>query len=149
MILSRLLLPLLVSGLSAASFPASSSFQPLDVLRTEMQRPCRGKTKPYLTTSMALQHVVANRGWTGLWCGLVLGDADEIRLAAEEMGVGPYYPLLAAMLTARPWNDILQAAEQPAALVARSTKEDQAQIAGYVRLTCSNPSLAELKIDLP
>lgn len=71
MILSRLLLPLLVSGLSAASFPSSSSFQPLDVLRTEMQRPCRGKTKPYLTTSMALQHVVANRGWTGLWCGMV------------------------------------------------------------------------------
>ena len=46
-------------------------FQPLDVLRTEMQRPCRGKTKPHLTTSLALQHVVANRGWTGLWCGLV------------------------------------------------------------------------------
>ena len=43
--------------------------------------------------------------------------------------VGPYYPLLAAMLTARPWNDILQAAEQPASLVARGTKEDQAQIA--------------------
>ena len=69
--------------------------------------------------------------YSRLWRGLVLGDADEIRLAAEEMGVGPYYPLLAAMLTARPWNDILQAAEQPAALVARGTKEDQAQIAGY------------------
>ena len=59
----------------------------------------------------------------------MLGDADEIREAAEGMGVGPYYPLLAAMLTARPWNDILQAAEQPASLVARGTKEDQAQIA--------------------
>ena len=69
--------------------------------------------------------------YSRLWRGLVLGDADEIREAAEDMGVGPYYPLLAAMLTARPWNDILQAAEQPAALVARGTKEDQAQIAGY------------------
>jgi len=69
--------------------------------------------------------------YSKLWRGLVLGDADEIREAAEAMGVGPYYPLLAAMLTARPWNDILQAAEQPASLVARGTKEDQAQIAGY------------------
>lgn len=67
--------------------------------------------------------------YSRLWRGLVLGDADEIREAAEAMGVGPYYPLLAAMLTARPWNDILLAAEQPAALVARGTKEDQAQIA--------------------
>ena len=44
----------------------------------------------------------------------MLGDADEIREAAEAMGVGPYYPLLAAMLTARPWNDILQANPTPA-----------------------------------
>ena len=95
-----------------------------------------------------------------LWHGLVLGDADEIREQAEAMGVGRYYPLLAAMLTARPWNEyaglgieprrstlapgltllmcwglprdsILQAAEKPKKLVARGTKEDQAQIAGY------------------
>jgi hypothetical protein len=45
--------------------------QPLDVLRTEMQRPCRGKTKPHLSTRMALHHIVETRGWTGLWSGMV------------------------------------------------------------------------------
>ena len=47
--------------------------QPLDVLRTEMQRSYspRGKTKPYLTTYMALEHVLRSRGWRGLWCGMV------------------------------------------------------------------------------
>lgn len=55
-----------VSGVATAALT-----QPLDVLRTEMQRPCRGKTKPHLSTHMALQHVLETRGWTGLWCGLV------------------------------------------------------------------------------
>ena len=64
------------------------------------------------------------------WQGLVLGDADLIREQAEAMGVGRYYPLLAAMLTARPWTDIM-ASDDPASLAERGTAEDKAQIAGY------------------
>ena len=60
----------------------------------------------------------------------MLGDADLIREQAEAMGVGRYYPLLAAMLTARPWTDIM-ASDDPASLAERGTAEDKAQIAGY------------------
>lgn len=41
------------------------------------------------------------------------------------------YPLLAAMLTARPWGDILQAAEDPTKLRERGTPADKMQIRGY------------------
>ena len=63
----------------------------------------------------------------------MLGDADAIREAAEEMGVGRYYPLLAAMLTARPWTDILRAGDtaDARALHEKGTAADKKQIAGY------------------
>jgi solute carrier family 25, member 38 len=60
----------MLSG-SLSGMATSALTQPLDVLRTEMQRSCRGKTKPHLTTYLALQHVLATRGYRGLWCGLV------------------------------------------------------------------------------
>ena len=37
-----------------------------------------------------------------LWHALLLGDADGIRAVSVELGVGEYYPLLAAMLTGTP-----------------------------------------------
>ena len=58
-------------GGSLSGMATSALTQPLDVLRTEMQRSCRGKTKPHLTTYLALQHVLTTRGYRGLWCGLV------------------------------------------------------------------------------
>ena len=71
--------------------------------------------------------------YSRLWHGVVLGDADAIREAAEEMGVGQYYPLLAAMLTARPWTDILRAGDtgDARALHEKGTAADKKQIAGY------------------
>ncbi|EOD28819.1 hypothetical protein EMIHUDRAFT_234481 [Emiliania huxleyi CCMP1516] len=71
--------------------------------------------------------------YSRLWHGVVLGDADAIREAAEEMGVGQYYPLLAAMLTARPWTDILRAGDtgDARALQEKGTAADKKQIAGY------------------
>jgi len=71
--------------------------------------------------------------YSRLWHGVVLGDADAIREAAEALGVGQYYPLLAAMLTARPWTDILRAGDtgDARALHEKGTAADKQQIAGY------------------
>ena len=38
---------------------------------------------------------------------LLVGDVDGIRDMCQRMGAGDMYPLLAAMLTARPWNKIV------------------------------------------
>mgnify|MGYP003684678313 CR=1 FL=1 len=66
-----------------------------------------------------------------LWHAIVTADADAIRKEADELGVGPYYTLLAAMLTARPWSDILRAKDDPEQLRERGTAADKAQIRTY------------------
>ena len=67
-----------------------------------------------------------------LWAAIVLGDADGIRAVGEALGVGGYYPLLAAMLTNRPWGDVVGGAGS-ARLRERNTAADRAQIAGYAQ----------------
>jgi hypothetical protein len=52
-------------------------------------------------------------------------------MESRRLGVGEYYPLLAAMLTNRPWADILHAAADPTALQATGTDADQEQIRSY------------------
>jgi aarF domain-containing kinase len=66
-----------------------------------------------------------------LWRSIVTADADGIRAEADWLGVGRYYTLLAAMLTARPWSDILRAKDDPAQLRERGTAADKAQIRTY------------------
>ena len=66
-----------------------------------------------------------------LWHALLLGDADGIRAVSLELGVGEWYPLLAAMLTGRPWADVLATEAGADRLRERGTAEDKAQIAGY------------------
>ena len=70
-----------------------------------------------------------------LWQSVLMGDADGIRRVSFELGVGEYYPLLAAMLTGRPWGDILSAggSQSPSRLAERGTAEDKAQIRGYAQ----------------
>lgn len=76
-----------------------------------------------------------------LWQAILLGDADGIRHASAELGVGSYYPLLAAMLTGRPWADILSSAGQDGAaagsnterLQERGTGADRRAIRGYAQ----------------
>lgn len=67
-----------------------------------------------------------------LWTAIVLGDADGIRRVSVDLGVGEYYPLLAAMLTNRPWGDVVGASSS-ARLKERNTAEDRAQIRGYAQ----------------
>jgi len=47
------------------------------------------------------------RDYCRLWRGLVTSDLNEIKRCAGEMNAGDMYPLLAAMLTLRPWDDIV------------------------------------------
>eukprot|EP00730_Choanoeca_flexa_P017886 TRINITY_DN8660_c0_g1_i4.p1 TRINITY_DN8660_c0_g1~~TRINITY_DN8660_c0_g1_i4.p1 ORF type:complete len:607 (+),score=96.02 TRINITY_DN8660_c0_g1_i4:101-1921(+) len=42
-----------------------------------------------------------------LWRSLLEGDADKIKEHAECMNVGELYPLFAAMLTYKPWDDVV------------------------------------------
>ncbi len=42
-----------------------------------------------------------------LWKALVFGEVDVIRQQCQRFGAGDLYPLLAAMITARPWNNII------------------------------------------
>ena len=75
---------------------------------------------------------VFTRLYARLGQAIVMADADGIRSVSVELGVGEYYPLLAAMLTGRPWGDILKSsADMGARLQERGTAEDKAQIRGY------------------
>jgi len=42
-----------------------------------------------------------------LWQGLVLSDEAIIKDSCERMNSGPLYPLLAAMITQKPWDAIM------------------------------------------
>ena len=49
------------------------------------------------------------------------------------LGVGDYYPLLASMLTNRPWGDVVGAGTASSRLRERNTAADRAQIRGYAQ----------------
>ena len=72
------------------------------------------------------------RMYADLWGAIVLGDADGIRRVSLELGVGEYYPLLAAMLTNRPWGDVV-GSDSSSRLKERNTAADRAQIRGYAQ----------------
>jgi aarF domain-containing kinase len=42
-----------------------------------------------------------------LWRALIFGDESAIRASATSMNVGEQYPLFAAMVTSKPWEDVL------------------------------------------
>jgi aarF domain-containing kinase len=68
-----------------------------------------------------------------LWQSCLLGDADGIKSVSSELGVGQLYPLLAAMLTGRPWAEIIASDASMKRLEERGTAEDKAQIRGYAQ----------------
>jgi aarF domain-containing kinase len=45
--------------------------------------------------------------YCNLWSSLILGDKDAIKAACVHLKVGPAYTLLSAILTMRPWDDIV------------------------------------------
>lgn len=44
--------------------------------------------------------------YAALWRSLIFADADGIKRHAEGMNAGDAYPLFAAMLTQRPWDQV-------------------------------------------
>ena len=98
------------------------------------------------------------RMYAELWAAIVLGDADGIRRVScsfefimsnssssssvvttisqvsHSIGVKDnYYPLLASMLTNRPWGDVVGQGAASSRLRERDTAADRAQIRGYAQ----------------
>lgn len=44
--------------------------------------------------------------WQALWQALILADEEGIKRHSASMNAGDAYPLFAAMLTTRPWDQI-------------------------------------------
>lgn len=47
------------------------------------------------------------KSYCRLWNALVLSDREEIEAQCRELNAGEAFPLLAAILTMKPWNDII------------------------------------------
>ena len=45
--------------------------------------------------------------YAALWHGLVFADAAAIQAASERMHAGQLYPLLAAIITQKPWDQLV------------------------------------------
>lgn len=66
-----------------------------------------------------------------LWRALVTGDEPTIKLKCEKLGAGKAFTLLAAMLTMRPWDDIVS--DDMGRLKSKNTKGEQEMLKAYAR----------------
>ena len=66
-----------------------------------------------------------------LWRALVSGDEPTIKLYCEKLGAGKAFTLLAAMLTMRPWDDIVS--DDMGRLKSKNTKGEQEMLKAYAR----------------
>ena len=65
-----------------------------------------------------------------------MADLDEIKASCHEIGVDNAYPLFAAMLTARPYDEIIERSKTgsfSAASAAPESQADRAVIRGYAK----------------
>ncbi|KAF8067287.1 ABC1 [Scenedesmus sp. PABB004] len=70
--------------------------------------------------------------YAALWRSLILADRAGIKAHAESMNAGDAYPLFAAMLTMRPWDQIVEPQLQHLA-VGRGA-EERAMMQGYAAI---------------
>ena len=66
-----------------------------------------------------------------LWRGLVMGDEGAIRETCDELNCGKAYTLLAAMLTMRPWDDIVHKDRNK--LRGKNTKGESEMLKAYAQ----------------
>ena len=74
-----------------------------------------------------------------LWRSLMMADLNGIKTACSGLGVNKMYPLFAAMLTARPYDEIIErsktgsfsSSSTPSS--SKENKADQAVIRGYAQ----------------
>jgi aarF domain-containing kinase len=74
----------------------------------------RNPARPSQTQVVLLDHGLYRqledhfrRDYCRLWQGIALGDAVQIERYCKRMQAGDLYTLLAAMITQRPWDDIV------------------------------------------
>lgn len=71
-----------------------------------------------------------------LWRSLMMADLDGIKSACHGMGIDKAYPLFAAMLTARPYDEIIERSKTgslSARRVPSTNQADKAVIRGYAK----------------
>ena len=71
-----------------------------------------------------------------LWKSLMLADLDGIEKACRGMGIDNAYPLFAAMLTARPYDEIIERSKTgsfASSTAAPESQADKAVIRGYAK----------------
>jgi aarF domain-containing kinase len=73
-----------------------------------------------------------------LWKSLMMADLKGIELSCTKLGVTKMYPLFAAMLTARPYDEIIERSktgtfQAPLAKDASDSQADKAVIRGYAK----------------
>jgi aarF domain-containing kinase len=72
--------------------------------------------------------------YANLWQSLMLADLQGIQTACKDLGVEEMYTLLAAMLTSRPYDEIMERAKTGSlASKVRDAKSDKAMITGYAQ----------------
>mmetsp|Transcript_7274 Transcript_7274/g.11048 ORF Transcript_7274/g.11048 Transcript_7274/m.11048 type:complete len:655 (+) Transcript_7274:148-2112(+) len=70
-----------------------------------------------------------------LWKSLMIADIDGIKSSCSSLGVREMYPLLAAMLTSRPFDEVMERSKSKSLEVKHSmdSKADAAMIRGYAQ----------------
>lgn len=73
--------------------------------------------------------------YSRLWKALMLADLEGIKSACHDLGVDEAYTLFAAMLTARPFDEIIERAKKGSLsqTINRDSNADKAVIRGYVQ----------------
>jgi len=71
--------------------------------------------------------------YAGLWHALVFGDVEGIKRHSEAMNAGDMYPLFAAMLTQKPWEQIEGSSGHPDHLVVPRTREHRQLVQDYAQ----------------
>jgi len=70
-----------------------------------------------------------------LWKSLTVADIDGIKSSCAQLGIDEMYPLLAAMLTSRPFDEIIERSKSGSLSVEKATNAnaDKAMIRGYAQ----------------
>lgn len=87
--------------------------------------------------------------YASLWKGLMLADLDGIKQSCRSLGIDEAYTLFAAMLTARPFDEIIERSKRNSLThnVQPNSRADQAVIRGYAQRFLQN--IFELLNKLP
>lgn len=63
--------------------------------------------------------------YSNLWISIINADHQEIRKWAQELGAGDLYPLLACILTSKPWERLIAGLTRPGTKVDAKAEKEQ------------------------